>query len=78
MEDFLRLQRLELLQQGAPDWDNDEWDEDQQQQPENEMALMDDKEEDGLEEADLAFIMSILESYSRKESRTSGHISKTK
>jgi len=71
MEDFLRLQRLELLQQGAPDWDNDEWDEDQQQQPENEMALMDDKEEDGLEEADLAFITSILESFSRKESRTS-------
>jgi hypothetical protein len=78
MEDFLRLQRLELVQQGSPDWDNDEWDVDQQQQPENEMALMDDEEVDGLEEADLAFITSILESFSRKESRTMGHIYKTK
>jgi hypothetical protein len=42
------------------------------------MALMDDEEEDSLEEADLAFITSILESFSGKESRTSGHISKTK
>jgi len=44
MEAFLRLQRLELLQQGAPDLGSDELDVDQQQQPEDEMALMDDQE----------------------------------
>jgi hypothetical protein len=42
------------------------------------MALMDDQEDDGLEEADLAFITSILESFSLKESRTTGHISRTR
>jgi hypothetical protein len=78
MEEFLRLQRLELLRQGAPDLDCDEWDVDQQQQPEDKLDLMDDQEDDGLEEADLAFITSILESFSQNESRKKGHIFRTR
>jgi hypothetical protein len=70
MEEFLKLQRLELLRQGVQDLDSDEWDVEQQQQPGDEMAFMDEQENDDLDEADLAFITSILESFSQSESRT--------
>ncbi len=69
---------MELLQQGVPDSDSDEPDVGQQQQPGDEMVFMDDQENDNLEEADLAFITSILESFSQSESRSMRHTSRTK
>ena len=39
---------------------------------------MEDQEGDDLEEADLAFVTSILESFSKSESRPTRHTTKTK
>ncbi len=66
MEEFLRLQRIELLQQGVPesnseDWESPHW-------PTKGEDITDVEEDDGLEDADLAFITSILESFSRPKS----------
>jgi hypothetical protein len=69
MEEFLRLQRIELIRQGAPELESNDWDVSQQQWLEDEMDL-EDKEDDSLEEADLAFITSILESFSEPKSKT--------
>jgi hypothetical protein len=74
MEQFLRLQRTELLQQGAPDSDNEDWD--SPQWPEEREDLTDVKEDDSLEDADMAFITSILESFSKPKAvkhNTSNH-----
>jgi hypothetical protein len=62
MEEFLKLQRTELLQQGAPDSDDEDWD-DPQWPEEREDSL--DVEEDN----SLAFITSILESFSKPKSK---------
>ncbi len=78
MEEFLRLQGLELLQQGVPDSDSNGRDVGQQKQPEDEMIFMDNPDNDNLEEADLAFITSIIESFSQSESRSMRHTSRTK
>jgi hypothetical protein len=78
MEEFLRLQRLELLQQGVPDSNSDRPDMGQKQQPVDEMVFMNDQEDDDLEEANLAFITSILESFSHSESRSMRHTSRRK
>jgi hypothetical protein len=68
MEEFLKLQRMELLQQGAPDTDNEDWD--NPQWPDEREDSLDVEEDDSLEDADLAFITSILESFSKPSSRT--------
>jgi hypothetical protein len=54
MEEFLRLQRIELLQQGVPESDGEgpHW-------PTEGEDVTDVEEDDGLEEADLAFIIAI-------------------
>jgi hypothetical protein len=54
MEEFLELQRMELLRQGAPDSDNEDWDE--PQWPDEREDCPDKEEDDSLENEDLAFI----------------------
>jgi hypothetical protein len=68
MEEFLKLQRTELLQQGAPDSDDEDWDD--PQWPEEREDSLDVEENNSLEDADLAFITSILESFSKPKSKT--------
>ncbi len=63
MEEFLRLQRVELLRQGVPESDSEDWE--SQHWPTEEEDVTDVEEDDGLEDADLTFITSILESFSR-------------
>jgi hypothetical protein len=63
MEEFLKLQRMELLQQGAPDTDNEDWD--NPQWPDEREDSLDVEGDNSLEDADLAFITSILESFSK-------------
>ncbi len=63
MEEFLRLQRVELLQQGIPESDSEDWE--SPHWPTREEDVTDEEEDDGLEDVDLAFITSILESFSR-------------
>jgi hypothetical protein len=58
MEEFLRLRRTELLQQGAPDSDSEDWDRE---------STTADEEDNSREEIDLAFITSILESFSKHD-----------
>jgi hypothetical protein len=70
MEEFLRLQREELLQQGAPDLDSDDWDRSKPQWLDERDDLKDVEEDDSLEDAYLAFITSILESFSKPKSKT--------
>jgi hypothetical protein len=70
MEEFLRVQREEVLRRGAQDLDDDDWDRSQQQWWDEREELTDIKEDDGLEDADLAFITSILESFSKPKSKT--------
>ena len=53
---FLKLQRTELLQQGAPDSDEEDWDD--PQWPEEREDSLDVEEDNSLEDADLAFITS--------------------
>jgi hypothetical protein len=67
MEKSLKLQRMELLRQGVPDtddgnWDNLQWPEERKDGPVKE-------EDDSLENEDLAFITSVLESFSRHKSK---------
>jgi hypothetical protein len=67
MEESLKLRRMELLRQGAPDsddedWDNSQWPEEKEDGPVKE-------EDDSLENEDLAFITSVLESFSRDKSK---------
>jgi hypothetical protein len=57
MEEYLRLQRMELLQQEAPDSDDDDWD--SPQWPTENKDPTGIEEDDSLEDADLAFITSI-------------------
>ncbi len=71
MEEFLRLQRMELLQQEAPDSYSEDWD--SPQWPEEREDLTDVEEDDSLEDADLAFITSILESFSKPKSKVAKH-----
>jgi hypothetical protein len=69
MEEFLKLQRMELLRQGAPDSDNEDWD--NPQWPEEREDCPDKEEDDSLENADLAFTRrSESENKSRKIVRT--------
>jgi hypothetical protein len=56
--------------------DSDYWYKNQQQWPEDEMGLANDNKDDSLEEADLAFIMSTLESFSQPKSRITKHNTK--
>ena len=67
MEEFLRVQRMELLQQGAPDSDSEDWD--SPQWPAEREDITDFKEDDSLEDTDLDFITSILESFSKPKSK---------
>ncbi len=62
---------MELLQQGAPDLNSQDWD--SPQLLEEREDLMDVKEDDSLEDADLAFITSILESFSKPKSEAVKH-----
>jgi hypothetical protein len=67
MEEFLRVQRMELLQQGAPDSDSEDWD--SPQWPAEREDITDFEEDDSLEDTDLDFITSILESFSKPKSK---------
>ncbi len=71
MEKLLRVQRMELLRQGAPDSDDEDWD--SPQWPEERVDLADVKEDDSLEDTDLAFITSILDSFSQPKSKAEKH-----
>ncbi len=72
MKELLRRQRKELLQQGTPEQDS------YKQHPGGDTFFMENQEGDDLEEADLAFITSILESFSESESRSTMHTPRTK
>jgi hypothetical protein len=67
MEEFLKIQTMELLLQGAPDSDDEDWDD--PQWPDKREDSPDKEEDDSLEDADLAFITSILESFSKPKSK---------
>ncbi len=67
MEEFLRWQRIELLQQRARDSDGEDWE--SLQRPTEREGIRDVDEDDNLEDADLAFITSILESFSKSKSK---------
>jgi hypothetical protein len=67
MEKFLEQERLELLRQGAPDSDDEDWDE--PQWPDEREDCLDEEEDDSLENEDLTFITSVLESFSKPKSR---------
>jgi hypothetical protein len=67
MEENLKLQRMELLRQGALDSDDEDWDD--SQWPEEEEDGLVKEEDDSLENEDLAFITSVLESFSRHKSK---------
>jgi hypothetical protein len=71
MEELLRLQRMELLRQGAPDLHSEDWDSPQWLEERDD--LTDVEEDDSLEDADLAFITSILESFSKPKSEAVKH-----
>jgi hypothetical protein len=64
MEEFLRLQRVELLRQGIPESDSEDWESLNWPTGEEE-DVTDEEEDDGLEDVDPAFITLILESFSR-------------
>jgi hypothetical protein len=70
MEEFLKRQRMELLRQGAPDSDQEDWDDPQWPDKGEDSLDVEEEEEDSSEDADLAFITSILESFSKPKSRT--------
>jgi hypothetical protein len=76
MEEFLRMQRLELLRQRAPDSDDEDdplWTDKGEDCPDKE-------EDDSLEDADLAFITTALELFSKPDAkaiRTTGPWYKT-
>ena len=57
---------MELLRQGAPDLHSEDWDSPQWLEERDD--LTDVEEDDSLEDADLAFITSILESFSKPKS----------
>ncbi len=63
MEEFLRLQRVEQLRQGVLESDSEDWE--SPNWPTGGEYITDEEEDDGLEDADLAFITSIRESFSR-------------
>ncbi len=67
MERFLEQQRLELLQQGVPDSDDEDWD--RPQWPDETEDCLDEEEDDSLEHEDLTFITSVLDSFSKTKSR---------
>jgi hypothetical protein len=69
MEEFLELQRMELQRRGAPDSDDEDWDD--PQGPDEREDCLAKEEDDSLENKDLAFITSILESFSRPKSKAS-------
>jgi hypothetical protein len=71
MVEFLKLQGIELLQQGALDSDDEDW-ENPQWLTERE-DITDINEDDNLEDADLAFITSILDSFSTHKSKATKH-----
>jgi hypothetical protein len=77
MEEFLKLQRVELLQKGAQEQDSYWPGICHQQHSENNTSFLEDQEEDDPEEADLAFITSILESFSKPKSMPAMHTTKT-
>ncbi len=56
--------------------DNDDWDRSQSQWPDEGGDLTDVEEDDSLEDADLAFITSILKSFSKPKSKTVKHNAK--
>jgi hypothetical protein len=60
IEEFLRLRRAVLLQQGAPDSDSEDWE--NPQWPAKRESITDE------EDADLVFITSVLESFSKPRS----------
>jgi hypothetical protein len=68
MERFLEQQKLELLKQGAPEPDDEEWD--GHHWPEEKESGLDEEEDDSLENEDLAFITSVLDSFSRPKSKS--------
>jgi len=68
MEKFLEQQKMELLRQGAPGSEDEDWDE--PHWPEENESGLDEEEEDSLENEDLTFITSILDSFSRPKSNS--------
>jgi hypothetical protein len=66
MERFLEQQRLELLQQGVPDSDDEDWD--GPQWPDETEDGLDKEEDDSLENEDLTLITSVLDSFSKPKS----------
>jgi hypothetical protein len=77
MEEFLRLQREELLQKGAQDQDHSWSSTCHQWHWEDDKSFLEVQKEDDPEEADLAFITSILKSFSKPKSITTMHATKT-
>jgi hypothetical protein len=77
MEEFLKLQRKELPQKGARERDSYWPDVCHQEHPEGNTFFMEDQEEDNPEEADLSFITSILESFSKPKSMMAMHTTET-
>jgi hypothetical protein len=77
MEEFLKLQREELLQRGARDQDHSGPNPHHQWLLEDDKSFLEDQEEDDPEEADLAFITSMLESFSQPKTLTSTHATKS-
>jgi hypothetical protein len=69
MERFLEQQRLELLQQGVPDLDDEVWD--GPQWPYETEDCLDKEEDDSLENEDLTYITSVLNSFSNTKSGAS-------
>jgi hypothetical protein len=66
MERFLEQQKLELLRKGAPESDDEEWD--GPHWPEEKESCLDEEEDDSMENENLAFITSVLDSFSRPNS----------
>ncbi len=68
MEEFLSLQRTKLLQQGVPESDDNDWESSHWPTEDNDVTDVD--KDDDLEEADMEFITSILESFSKPKQST--------
>jgi hypothetical protein len=68
MEKLLKRHRRELLRQGIPESDNEDWGEHQEpEEDENDIAK---EEDDSLDNGDLTYITTILDSFSRPKSNS--------
>jgi hypothetical protein len=68
MEKFLEQQRMQFLRQGDPESEDEDWVE--SHWPEENESSLDEEEDDSVENVDLTFITSILDSFSRPKSKS--------